>query len=53
MSENGRKNKFRVKQTTKKVLLMFLDVRVLTEREHLHYWILSTKNQVTVYVLSV
>ena len=32
MPENGRKNVFREKQTTKKVPLMFLDVKVLTER---------------------
>ena len=32
MPENGRKNRFRVKQTTKKVPLMFLGVKVLTER---------------------
>ena len=32
MSENGRKEMFRDKQTRKKVLLMFLDVKVLKER---------------------
>ena len=32
MPENDRKNIFRDKQTTNKVPLMFLDVRVLTER---------------------
>ena len=31
MHENHRKNRFRDKQTTKKVPLMFLDVEVLTE----------------------
>ena len=32
MAENGRKNIFRDKQTTSKAPLMFLDVKVLTER---------------------
>ena len=32
MRENGRKNMFREKQTTNKLPLMFLDVKVLTER---------------------
>ena len=32
MQENGRKNIFRYKQTTNKVPLMFLDVKVLTEK---------------------
>ena len=31
MPENGRKNVFKGKQTTNKVPLMFLDVKVLTE----------------------
>ena len=32
MPQNGRKNIFRDKQTTKKVPLTFLDVQVVTER---------------------
>ena len=32
MPENGRNNIFRDKQTTNKVPLMFLDVKVLAER---------------------
>ena len=32
MPENGRKNIFRNKEITNKVPLMFLDVKVLTER---------------------
>ena len=32
MQENGRKNIFRDKQTRNKVPLMFLDLKVLTER---------------------
>ena len=32
MPENNRKEIFRDKQTTNKVLLMFLDVKMLTER---------------------
>ena len=32
MSENGRKNIFRQKQPANNILLMFLDVKVLTER---------------------
>ena len=31
MAENDRKNIFREKQTTKKLQVMFLDVKVLTE----------------------
>ena len=31
MSENGRKNVFRDEQTTNKVPLVFLDVKVLTQ----------------------
>ena len=32
MVENGRKNIFRDKKTTKKVLPMFLDVKLFTEK---------------------
>ena len=32
MPENGRKNVFRDKQTRRKVPVMFLDVKVVTER---------------------
>ena len=32
MPQNGRKNIFRDKQTTKKVPLIFLDVQVVTQR---------------------
>ena len=35
MAENGRKNIFKDKQTTHKVPLMFLDVKVLMERQQL------------------
>ena len=31
MKENGRKNRLRDKQTTKKILLMFLDGKLLTQ----------------------
>ena len=31
MSENGRKNLFRDEQTTNKVAVLFLDVKVLTQ----------------------
>ena len=40
-------------ETTNKVPLMFLDIKVLTERKQLHFWTLSTNKQGTVYVLSV
>ena len=32
MPENGRRNKFRDKETTEQVLLMFLVFKMLTER---------------------
>ena len=36
--ENGRKNIFRDKQPTNKVKLIFFDVKVLTERQHMRFW---------------
>ena len=50
MIENGRKNIFRDKQTANKVPQLFSHVKVLTERQQLHFWTLSTNKQGTVYV---
>ena len=52
IQENGRKNISGDKQTGKKVPLLFLHVKVLTERQQLHFWALSTNKQGTVYVFS-
>ena len=40
--ENGTKNIFKDKQTTKKVPLMFSDVKFVLERQELRFWTLST-----------
>ena len=53
MPGNGGRNRFRDKQTTNKIALMFLDVKVLTEREQLRFWTMSTKKQGAVYVFRV
>ena len=53
MPGNGGRNIFRDKQTTNKIALMFLDVKVLTEREQLRFWTMSTKKQGAVYVFRV
>ena len=53
MKENSRKNIFTENKTTNKVPLLFLDVKVLTEREQLYYWALSTNKQGTVFVFSI
>ena len=50
--ENGTKNMFRDKETTKKVPLMFLDVKLVTESEQLRFWALSTNKQGTLYLFS-
>ena len=50
MLENGRKNIFRDKKTVNKVPLLFLHVKVLTEKQQLPFWTLSTNKQGTVYV---
>ena len=52
MPENSEMNTFRLKQTTNKVLL-FLEVKMLLEREQLRFSTLSTNKQGTVYVFSV
>ena len=52
MLENGRKNIFRDKKTVNKVPLLFLHVKVLTERQQLPFWTLSTNKQDTVYAFS-
>ena len=52
MVENGRKNILTEKQTKNKVPLLLLHVKVLTERQELHFWTLSTNKQGTVYVFS-
>ena len=52
MLENGRKNIFRDKKTVNKVPLLFLHVKVLTEKQQLPFWTLSTNKQGTVYVFS-
>ena len=51
MIENGRKNIFRDKQTANKVPLLFLHVKVRTERQQLPFWTLSTNKQGTVYLV--
>ena len=43
----------RYKQTTNKVPLMFLDVEVLSQKNYLRFYFLSTKKQRTVYVFSI
>ena len=48
MPENGRKNRFRDKQRPNNLPLMFLDVKILTEREILHFWNLLGNNPRTV-----
>ena len=48
MPQNGKD-----KQTTNKKLLMFLDVKMLSERYNLRFWTLSTNKQGTVYIFSV
>ena len=52
MVEIGRKNIFRDKRKGNKVPLLLLHVKVLTERQQLHFWTLSTNKQGTVYVFS-
>ena len=52
MQENGRKSMFSDKQTINKVPLMFLDVKVLREREQCCVWTLSLNKESTVYVFS-
>ena len=53
MKENSRKNIFTDNKTTNKVPLVFLDAKVLTEREQLYYWALPTNKQGTVFVFSI
>ena len=43
---------FKENQTTNKVLLMFLDVKLLRERKQFRFSTLSTNKQDTVYVFS-
>ena len=50
--ENGTKNMFRDKETTKKVPLMFLDVKLVTESEQLRFCAPSTNKQGTLYLFS-
>ena len=47
MPEKRRSNLFGKKQTTNKVLPMFLDVDILTESQQLSFWTLSTNKQGT------
>ena len=44
MPQNGRET-FRDKQTTNKVALMFFNDKLLTKRQQLYSWTLSTKKQ--------
>ena len=53
MPGNTGKNIFRDKQTTKKVPLMLLDLKVLSERQQFHFWTLSTKKEETMYLSSL
>ena len=53
MQENGRKDIFREMQTTNKVQLIFLDVKMFTERSHWRLWMLEIKKEGTVYVFSL
>ena len=50
--ENGRKSIFREKQTSNKLPLMFLAVKVVTKRYQFRFWIPSTNKEITVYVFS-
>ena len=45
MPQNGKENTFRDKQTTNKVVLMFFNDKLLTKRQQLYSWTLSTKKQ--------
>ena len=47
-SENGRNNIFRDKQVKNKVLVMFWDVKVFTEKWPFRFWPPSTKKLGTV-----
>ena len=53
MQENGRKDIFREMQTTNKVQLIFLDVKMFTERSQWRLWMLEIKKEGTVYVFSL
>ena len=53
MLENVRKNIFKDKQTKKKIPLMFLDVKVITERKQFYFCTLSTNNQCPVYIFGI
>ena len=53
MPENRSNNILTGKKTTNKVPVMFLEFTVLTERQQLRFWTLSTNNQATVYLFSV
>lgn len=44
MQENVRMIIFREKERTNNESLIFFDIKVVTEREQLYYWNLSTKN---------
>ena len=50
MQEINRKNILRDKQTANKVPLLFSDIKVLTEKQQLRFWTLSTNKQGIVYV---
>ena len=50
MEETATKNIFRNKRTANKVSLIFLDVKVLTERQQLRFCTLSRNKQGIVYV---
>ena len=43
MPQNGKENTFRDKQTTSKVARMFFNDKLLTKRQQLYSWTLSTK----------
>ena len=53
MADNGRNNIFKDKQTTNQVPLMFLDVKVLSQRWQLRFWTVSTIEEGAVHVFSV
>ena len=53
MPENGFKKKRRGKQTTNKVPLMFLDAKVLTERQEFSFSTVPENKQGIVYIFCV
>ena len=52
-TEIGRKSIFQENQITNKVLLKFLDIKLLMERKLFRFWTLSTNIEGRVYVFIV